>query len=122
MQGAKSTFSHLSIHPHVSPSISPHSSRARAIHRAKVIISPSGGEKSDNCLLRGSTHMTSAKDPITCPLSEYECTYFSLADKDERPNYMSVVYITYVSDIALQGCVIPRARPDAARARNHATL
>ena len=44
MQGAKSTFSHLSIHPHVSPSISPHSTRARGRERAKVIISRSGGK------------------------------------------------------------------------------
>ena len=30
--------------------------------------------------------------------------------------------VTYVSGIVLQGCVIPRARPDAAHARYHATL
>ena len=32
------------------------------------------------------------------------------------------IEITYVPDIVLKGCVIPRARPDAARARNHATF
>ena len=31
-------------------------------------------------------------------------------------------YVTYVPDIVLKGCVIPRARPDAARARNRATF
>ena len=30
--------------------------------------------------------------------------------------------VTYVPDIVLKGFVIPRARPDAARACNHATF